>query len=102
METKTKTQYAVKIGRDYFQICKSLREAKQTIADMEHADEVYDIPNRPRRKIVCREVVLSPWRDWTKKKRESALKLKPSAITVKVLGLKVKQGDLTITKGEVF
>ena len=98
---KTSIEYAVKTGNWYSDPL-SLAKAKLLMKSMEEADRAYDIQNPPRRKIVCREVTMGPWRDFTHEVKESKLKLKPSAITVKVLGVKIKKGDLTVTKGEVF
>lgn len=63
------TEYAIRI-RGYIwkgenteneQLLRSLSGAKRLVKRMEDADKAYDVPNPPKRVIVCREV--GPWKE---------------------------------------
>lgn len=58
-------QYAVKEGKTILWTGKYFDGAKMALRDLERADEVYDNPNRPKRKIVARVVYKTPWADLT-------------------------------------
>lgn len=62
-------EYAIRIGGYIWkgentedeQLLRSLAGAKRLVKRMEEADKTYDVPNHPKRVIVCREV--GPWRE---------------------------------------
>jgi hypothetical protein len=62
-------EYAIRIGgyvwkgenTEEEQLLRSLAGAKRLVKRMEEADKTYDVPNPPKRVIVCREV--GPWKE---------------------------------------